>query len=268
MDFLVHAALAGVGVALIAGPLGSFVVWRRMAYYSDALSHAALLGVALGLFADIATFPAVIAVSLSIAVLILWLDARTALSIDAILGILAPGSLALGVIAVSLMGNVRVDLMGYLFGDLLAVSATDLIQIYAAAALTLLLLLRYWKPLLSITVHEELARVEGTPVPAIKLLLLALIATTVAVAMKVVGVLLISALLIIPASAARQLSKSPEAMAVTASALGCIAVLCGLAMSWHWDTPAGPSVVISCTMLFVISLLKPGKHLLPWRRSK
>ena len=202
-DFLLYALLAGIALALVAGPLGSFVVWRRMAYFGDTLSHAALLGVALGFLLDISPTVAVTVGCLLLAILLVTLQQRQPLASDTLLGILAPSTLSLGLVVLSFMHEVRIDLMAYLFGDLLAISPTDLAWILGGSALVMVLILALWRPLLAVTVHEELARVEGLPVTALRMTMMLLIAVVIAVAMKIVGVLLITSLLIIPAAAAQ-----------------------------------------------------------------
>ncbi|MBB6340773.1 zinc transport system permease protein [Pseudomonas fluvialis] len=258
-DFLLHALLAGLALALVAGPLGSFVVWRRMAYFGDTLSHSALLGVALGLLLDISPTLAVTLGCVLLAVLLVTLQQRQPLASDTLLGILAHSSLSLGLVTLSFMPEVRIDLMSYLFGDLLAVSRSDLYWILAGSAAVLVALGLLWRPLLAITVHEELARVEGLPVAAIRLGLMLLIAVVIAVAMKIVGVLLITSLLIIPAAAAQRHARTPEQMAGGASALGLLAVCGGLSLSWYEDTPAGPSIVVCAAALFLLSFVLPKR---------
>ena len=258
-DFLLHALLAGLALALVAGPLGSFVVWRRMAYFGDTLSHSALLGVALGLLLDISPTLAVTLGCVLLAVLLVTLQQRQPLASDTLLGILAHSSLSLGLVTLSFMPEVRIDLMSYLFGDLLAVSRSDLYWILAGSAAVLVALALLWRPLLAITVHEELARVEGLPVAAIRLGLMLLIAVVIAVAMKIVGVLLITSLLIIPAAAAQRHARTPEQMAGGASVLGLLAVCGGLTLSWFKDTPAGPSIVVCAAALFLLSFVLPKR---------
>lgn len=258
-DFLLNALLAGLALALVAGPLGSFVVWRRMAYFGDTLSHAALLGVALGLLLDVSPTLAVTAGCLLLAVLLVTLQQRQPLASDTLLGILAPTTLSLGLVVLSFMDEVRIDLMAYLFGDLLAVGPGDLAWIVGGAVLVLALLLPLWRQLLAITVHEELARVEGLPVAALRLALMLLIAVVIAVAMKIVGVLLITSLLIIPAAAAQRHARTPEQMAIGASVLGMLAVAAGLSLSWYQDTPAGPSIVVAAAALFLLSFVLPRR---------
>lgn len=258
-DFLLNALLAGLALALVAGPLGSFVVWRRMAYFGDTLAHAALLGVAVGLLLDVSPTLAVTVGCVLLAVLLVTLQQRQPLAADTLLGILAPSTLSLGLVVLSFNREVRIDLLGYLFGDLLAVGPSDLLWIVAGSALVLACLLALWRQLLAVTVHEELAQVEGLPVAGLRLALVLLIALVIAVAMKIVGVLLITSLLIIPAAAAQRHSRTPEQMAIGASLLGMLAVCGGLSLSWFEDTPAGPSIVVCAASLFLLSLALPRR---------
>ena len=258
-DFLLNALLAGLALALVAAPLGSFVVWRRMAYFGDTLAHAALLGVAVGLLLDVSPTLAVTVGCVLLAVLLVTLQQRQPLAADTLLGILAPSTLSLGLVVLSFNREVRIDLLGYLFGDLLAVGPSDLLWIVAGSALVLACLLALWRQLLAVTVHEELAQVEGLPVAGLRLALVLLIALVIAVAMKIVGVLLITSLLIIPAAAAQRHSRTPEQMAIGASLLGMLAVGGGLSLSWFEDTPAGPSIVVCAASLFLLSLALPRR---------
>jgi len=256
-DFLVLAIGAALGVALVAGPLGAFVVWRRMAYFGDTLAHSALLGVAGGLWLQISPGLSVAAVCLLLAVALIFLQQQSHLAIDTLLGILSHSSLALGMIAIYLIPGARMSLETLLFGDLLTVSRQEVAAIWCTAVGVLILVVLLWRPLLSITVHEDLARVDGIPVDRIRYVLMLSLALVIAIAMKVVGVLLITALLVIPAATARRYARSPEAMASVASVLGCIAVACGITASWFWDTPTGPSIVLSGGLLFLLSLTLP-----------
>ncbi len=258
-DFMLRAALAGFGVALVAAPLGVFVVWRRMAYFGDTLSHSALLGVALGAIFAIDLNLAVMAIAIVISLLLLLLQSRRQLATDTLLGILAHSTLSLGLVAIALQQTMRVDLMGYLFGDILAVSGGDLLWIWGGGVLLLAALAWLWRSLLAITVDEELAQVEGVPVLWVRLAFMLMIALMIAIAMKIVGVLLITSMLIIPAAAARRLSRTPEQMALIAAILGLLAVSGGLAASWHWDTPSGPSIVSAAALLFVVTQLLPER---------
>ena len=258
-DFLLNALLAGLALALVAGPLGSFVVWRRMAYFGDTLAHAALLGVAVGLLLDVSPTLAVTVGCVLLAVLLVTLQQRQPLAADTLLGILAPSTLSLGLVVLSFNREVRIDLLGYLFGDLLAVGPSDLLWIVAGSALVLACLLALWRQLLAVTVHEELAQVEGLPVAGLRLALVLLIALVIAVAMKIVGVLLITSVLTVPPPAPQRLPGPPEQMAFGASRLGWRAAGAGLSLSWFEDTPAGPSIVVCAASLFLLSLALPRR---------
>ncbi|MDX9873977.1 MAG: metal ABC transporter permease [Spongiibacteraceae bacterium] len=252
-DFLLYALLAGCGVAVAAGPLGSLIVWQRLAYFGDTLAHSALLGAALGLLLAVDPWLTVLGVAVAIGTILALLQGHPQLNADSLLGILSHGSLALGLVAISLFDGARIDLNSYLFGDLLAVAPADLWLIAAMTTVVLAGLALCWDALLAITVHPELAAVNGRPVTRLRLLLMVAVAMLVAAAMKVVGVLLVTALLIIPANAARPWSRTPEQMALLAAALGVIAVAAGLAGSWWLDTPTGPSIVTAAALLFVLS---------------
>ncbi len=253
--FLLRALLGGLGVAAIAGPLGCFVVWRRMAYFGATLSHAALLGVALGFALHVHVVAGVIGVSLLVSLLLVALRRQQRLAGDTLMGILAHSALAFGLVVLAFMEDLRLDLMGYLFGDILAISWLDVGIIGAGGVVVLGLLALLWRPLLSATVHEDLARVEGVNLARTELAFMLLLAVVIAVSMKIVGILLVTSMLIIPAAVARHFARSPEQMAVFAAVAGMLAVLAGLGGSLYWDTPAGPSVVVAATGLFALSLL-------------
>jgi zinc transport system permease protein len=261
--FLLRALLGGIGVAVAVGPLGCFVVWRRMAYFGDTLAHSALLGVALGFLLAIDLTVGIVATCVALAVAIVLMQEQRRWSTDTLLGLLSHSALAIGLVILSMMDGVRIDLMGYLFGDILAVGRADLAWIWAGGALVLTGLAAIWRPLLALTVHDELARAEGVPSLAVRLAFTLLLAVVIAIAMKIVGILLITSLLIIPAAAARRLAATPEGMAVTASIIGGLAVAAGLWGSLNFDTPSGPSVVVAALAIFMAvqaagALLRPS----------
>lgn len=253
-DFLWRAVLGGLGVALAAGPLGCFVVWRRMAYFGASVAHTALLGVALGFVLAIDISLGIVLTCVLFALAIVLLQRRTQLGTDTLLGILAHAALAIGLVALAFVKGARVDLMGYLFGDILAISVEDLLWIYGGTVFALATLAAIWRPLVTITVHEELARAEGVPVLAVHLLFTLLLATVIAVSMKIVGALLIISLLIIPAATARPFARGPERMAALSALAGALSVAGGLFASYRWDTPSGPSIVVAAFLLFMVSL--------------
>lgn len=251
-DFALRAALAGLGVALAAAPLGCFVVWRRMAYFGDATSHAALLGVALALAVDVPVTAGVLIVALAMALVVSGLSERR-VSTDALLGVLAHAALAIGLVAVSLLPNQRTDLSAYLFGEILAVTRIDLLVIWSGAIAVGALLIWRWQALLTATLNPDLAVASGGHPKREQLILTIALAITVAVAIKVVGALLIAAMLIIPAASARPLSRTPEGMAFAAVIIGSLSVVGGLAASFTFDTPTGPSIVSTAAFLFALS---------------
>lgn len=248
-DFMLRALIAGLLVAFAAGPLGCFVVWRRMAYFGDATSHAAILGVALALAFDVSIFAGTLTTALAMAVIVAALAGR-GWAMDTTLGVLAHSALALGLVAVSFLPGVRVDLSVYLFGDILTVTTADLWVMAAGAALVVSLLVWRWEALLATTISEDLARSLGLNPARERLILTLALAITVAVGLKVVGALLIAAMLIIPPATARVFARSPEVMAVASVALAVVAVLAGLSASLTLDTPTGPSIVTAAAAFF------------------
>jgi zinc transport system permease protein len=253
MSWLIDSLLAGLLLSLMSGPLGSFIVWRRMAYFGDTLAHSALLGVTLGFVFDVNLNLAIILCAVFVALILASLQRQHFIPSDTLLGLMAHTTLAGGLVTLSQLENVRIDLNAYLFGDLLAVNRDDLIIMAIGSALVLLVLSRMWRGLLAASESEELAQVEGYPVAKLRLMFMVLLAVVIASAMKLVGVLLITAMLIIPAAAARPFSKGPKQMAVLATLISMLAVVVGLGLSYQFDTPAGPSIVLASAMFFLIS---------------
>ena len=253
-DFLLRSALAGLGLALATGPLGSFVIWRRMAYFGDATAHAAILGVALALALHLPIGVGTLIVALAMATTVSTLAAK-GWAMDTTLGVLAHGALAFGLVAISYVPGVRADLSSYLFGDILAVTKSDLGFIWGGAALVVGLLAWRWRALLTSTLSDDLAHASGLNPDRERLILTLALALVVAVALKVVGALLIAAMLIIPAAAARALARTPESMAIMATVIGATACLAGLTLSLWQDTPAGPSIVTAATVIFAATAI-------------
>ncbi|MBV7396615.1 metal ABC transporter permease [Mameliella sediminis] len=251
-DFLVRAALAAVGAALASAPLGVFVVWRRMAYFGDATSHAAILGVALALALSVPVFAGTLAVALVVAFGVARLSGR-GFGADMVLGVAAHGALALGLVAASLLNGPRLNLEAYLFGDILAVSRMDLLVIWLGGAAVAALIGWRWQALLTSTISPDLAAASGLNPERERVILMLALALVVAVALKVVGALLIGALLVIPAAAARPLSSTPEQMLAGTATVGVVSALGGLWAAWTFDTPAGPSIVCASAALFALS---------------
>lgn len=246
------ALAGGLLVAMVAGPLGSLLIWRRLSWFGDSLAHAALLGVGISLLLAIPGWAGIAAVCLLVAVLLGLLLGHPELTSDTLLTVLSTSALSLGLIAISLSG-VRVDLMAYLFGDLLSVEASELPWLLLGSLALLAVLFWQWRPLLLSSINEEMAAVDGINVQRLRFLLLVLLALVVTAAMKVVGVLLITALLVIPAAAARRFARTPEQMAVLASLIGMVSVCLGLGSSLQWDLPLGPAIVAAAAAVFLFS---------------
>lgn len=252
--FLVNALLAGLGISLVSAPLGCFVVWQRMAFFGETIAQASLIGIALGLLWEIDLTAAALFVALITASILLLLGRQRLVPIDALLGLLAHAALAVGVIAASLVRGPGVDLMGYLFGDIFAVAQSDLIWIAVGGAVVLGVFAVLWQPLLAVAVHEELAIAEGVPRDLVKAVFVLLLALVIAVAMKIVGILLAVAFLIMPAAAARPISRSPEQMALAAAVIACLSVAGGLGLSVSLDTPGGPSIVVVLSAIALVTI--------------
>lgn len=252
--FVWRALVAGIGVAVVAAPLGCFVVWRRMAYFGDTLSHAALLGVALGVVMGVEPMLGVLLAALTTGTVLVTLQRFSEFAVDTVLGILAHSTLALGVVVLSFFENLRVDLFSYLFGDILAVTPGDIGWILGGGAVVLMLLIALWRPLMALTVHPDLAQVEGIPVTVVRLAFILLLAIVVAVAMRLVGILLITSLLVIPPATARRFARTPASMALLAAGVAALGVTAGLGASLTWDSPAGPSMVVASALLFVAAV--------------
>lgn len=242
--FLIRALAAGLGLAIVAAPLGCFVVWNRMAYFGETIAQAGLIGIALGLMLKLDLTLAVLVIAVTTAGLLILLGRQKLLPLDSILGIVAHAALALGVIATALVKGPAVDLVGYLFGDILAVTTEDLWWVFLGGAVVLATLWWLWQPLLALAVHEELAAAEGVRRERTKAIFILLLAVTVAVAMKVIGILLIVAFLIMPAAAARVFARTPEQMALYAALVAVVAVVAGLMLSFKIDVPGGPAIVL------------------------
>lgn len=259
-DFVIFALVAGIGVAIVTGVTGVFVVWRRMAYFGDTLAHSALLGVAIGFLAGINLNIGIVGVCVTISIGMVYLRSQRHLAEDTLLGILAHSSLALGLVSVSFISALRVDLMTYLFGDILSVTPSDIGWVYGGGTIALGVLAWLWKDLIAITVHEDLARIEGVNVMRTQIAFMTLFALVIAMAMKIVGILLVTALLIIPAATARRFSRTPERMAVFAAISGSLAVALGLQGSLLWDLPSGPAIVVASALIYVLSIALPVRR--------
>ena len=253
--------MAGIGLALIAGPLGCFIVWRRLSYFGDTIAHSSLLGVVISYALNFNLILTVFIISCFIALSLLFLQKKTNLPDDALLGLLSHSVLAIGLVLLGLLSFIRIDLMGLLFGDILSVNITDILFVWIGGSIVLILLIWIWRPLFAGTVNLELAKAEGLNPELANAIFTLLIAAVIAIAIKIVGILLITGLLIIPASASRNLSSTPIQMAILASLIGVISVVLGLFSSLTWNTSTGPAILSIAMGIFILTLL-PWKKLL------
>ena len=255
-DFFIRALLAGFGIALVTGPIGCFIIWRRLSFFGDTLSHSALLGVTIAVFFDINIAVSVFAISSFIAIVLLKLQKTTKLPGDALLGLLAHSSLAVGLVVIGFLSSIRFDVMGLLFGDILAVNQNDLLLIWIGGALILLILKLIWKPLFAATVNHELAEAEGMNPEKYNIIFTILLAAIIAISIKIVGLLLITGMLIMPAAMARNISNNPTQMVKLSVLGGLLSVIIGLFASLEVNSASGPSIIAAALILFCFSLIK------------
>jgi len=255
-DFFIRALVAGLGVALVTGPLGCFIIWRRLSFFGDTLAHSALLGVTLAFSFDINIAFSVFIISSAVALILLKLQKTTNLPGDALLGLLAHSSLAVGLVVIGFLSFIRFDIMGLLFGDILAVTENDLIIIWVGGAIILFVLKLIWKPLFASTVNYELAEAEGMKPERVNAIFTILMAAIIAISIKMVGLLLITGMLIIPAAMARNISNNPKQMVLFSIIGGLLSVVMGLFGSLEINTPSGPSIITAGLILFILSLIK------------
>ena len=255
-DFFIRALFAGIGVAFVTGPLGCFVVWRRLSYFGDTLAHSALLGVTIAFSLEFNIALSVFITSSVVALFLIQLQKKTNLPGDALLGLLAHSSLGVGLVAIGFLSFIRFDVMGLLFGDILAVNVNDLLVIWIGGILILIILKLIWKPLFASTVNYELAEAEGLNPERAKAIFTLLMAAIIAISIKMIGLLLITGMLIIPAAMARNVSNSPKGMIVFSVIGGLLSVFLGLFSSLNFNTPSGPSIIVAALLLFIISLFR------------
>ena len=255
-DFFIRALIAGIGIALVTGPLGCFIIWRRLSFFGDTLAHAALLGVTMAVFFEINIAFSVFLISSVVALILIKLQKNTKLPGDALLGLLAHSSLAVGLVVIGFLTSIRFDVMGLLFGDILAVNQNDLLLIWIGGAFILLILKFIWKPLFASTVNHELAEAEGMEPNKFNAIFTVLMAAVIAISIKIVGLLLITGMLIMPAAMGRNLSNNPQQMVKLSVIGGLLSVIIGLFSSLQLNTPSGPSIITAALILFILSLFK------------
>jgi zinc transport system permease protein len=256
-DFLIRAMIGAGLLGAAAGPIGCIVLWRRMAYLGESVAHLGLTGVAAGILLGVSPLIGVVVLAILAALVMARAgeSARGLIPSGTIIGIVGHVGLALGFVLLATMDTVRADLLGYLFGDVLALSTSEIIWIAAASAGLLVAIAVLWRPLIALSINRDIAIAEGTRHRLADTAFLVLVAILVALGLKIVGALLIVALILIPPAAARAFSRTPEAMAVLSAFLGAASAPLGIELAWMSNAPAGPSIVLAAAALLSVSLV-------------
>lgn len=259
LPFFQRALLIGVILGVIMALLGVLVVLRRLSFFADAIGHSALTGIALGLLVNITPFWGALGFAVLIAAAIVGIRYRSNLHIDTLLGVFFPAAMALGVILVQLTPGYQADLIALLFGDILTVSAGDVGISLALGAIVAIVLVWGGKRFISITFDEALAKTEGIPVVAYELLFLLLVAAVIALAIKFVGIILVTALFVIPAASAQNLAGSLAGLFGISVVISLLAVIGGMFLSAAASLPSGPTIVLVAAGIFAISFFARQK---------
>lgn len=255
LPFMQRALLAGLMLGLLLSQLGVFVTLRRMAFFSDGIAHAALAGAAVGLLTRSDPLLAALLFSALLAALIFFLERKSRLPVDSIIGILFTSGMALGVVLISLRPGYQPELIGYLFGNILAIRAGDLLLIAALGALILAFLLLRRRQLTLLALDREMACMAGIRPEVYDLLLYVALACALVLGLRVLGIVLVSAILIIPVSTARLFCRSFKALNRWTVALAEITMLAGLLLSYFLDLPTGAVIVLTGSAVFFLTFL-------------
>ena len=258
LAFMQRALAAALLVGVVCGALGFFVVLRRLAFIGVGISHSAIGGVAIGVVAGVSPLLTAAVFAVAVALGIAAVGRRGALSEDAVIGVFFSGSMALGVALFSLQRGFQQDLFGYLFGDVLAITGPELATLAAGTAAVLVALALGFRSLFFMAFDEEIARAYGQPVGALNTGLLVLLAVTIVIGVRLVGAILVEALLVIPAASAALWTRGWRAQLALAIGLGAASGLVGLAIAYRLDLAAGASVVLAAAAFFFVSLVLRG----------
>lgn len=258
-EFFIRALFAGIGIILSTGPLGCFIVWQRMTYFGDTIAHSALLGVAFSLMLNLPLPLCIFMVAALTSIILLQIQKSEFIASDAILGVITHSTISISLIMLSFMTWVNTDLTSFLFGDILAVNTNDIIIIWSAGILNIVILIKIWKSLLATTVNYDLAKAEGMQPEKVKLIFTMITALMISISIKFIGITLITSLLILPTVTARRFATSPENMVILTTVIGILGVILGLYGSLIFDTPSGPSIIITSLIFFILSFLRSLK---------
>jgi ABC-type Mn2+/Zn2+ transport system permease subunit len=254
--FIQRALMASIMVGILCPFVGNFVVLRRMSFFSDAISHSAFAGIAVGAVLGIDLSISSVAVAILIALLIAYLSEKTNLSHDTVIGIAFSGAIATGMLIIGSLKGYRADLFAFLFGDILAITNIDLMLILITGLLTIAILLTFLKPFLQITFNRDLARVEGINVRLFEYLLFLIIAVVITVSLKIIGIILVTSLLIVPAASAKNIASSMKKLFVLSCAFGVISGVVGLIASVFLNTSSGATIVLVSIGIFFLTMIK------------
>ncbi|ADR51885.1 zinc uptake ABC transporter, permease protein [Candidatus Liberibacter solanacearum CLso-ZC1] len=258
-EFFIRALFAGIGIILSTGPLGCFIVWQRMTYFGDTIAHSALLGVAFSLMLNLPLPLCIFMVAALTSIILLQIQKSEFIASDAILGVITHSTISISLIMLSFMTWVNTDLTSFLFGDILAINTNDIIIIWSVGILNIVILIKIWKSLLATTVNYELAKAEGMQPEKVKLIFTMITALMISISIKFIGITLITSLLILPTVTARRFATSPENMVILTTVIGILGVILGLYGSLIFDTPSGPSIIITSLIFFILSFLRALK---------
>ncbi|MBI4849592.1 MAG: metal ABC transporter permease [Nitrospirae bacterium] len=254
--FIQRAFVASLIVGVLCPFVGNFVVLRRMSFFSDAISHSAFAGIAVGALLGIDLSVSSVVVAILISMLIAVLSEKTSLSHDTVIGIAFSGSIASGMLVMGMLKGYRADIFTYLFGDILAITNTDLLLLFVIGVLCISALLFFSKPFLQITFNRDLAQVEGINVRLFEYLLFFIIAIVVTVSLKIIGIILVTSLLVVPAAAAKNLALSMRRLFALSCIFGLVSGITGLMLSVYLNTPSGPTIVLVSVGIFFLTMLK------------
>jgi zinc transport system permease protein len=243
-DLWIFPLVGGILLAIMAAPLGCLMVWKRVAFFSDTLAHALLLGVALHFLVQLPLLLSLAGTAVLFSTLLALIYRRKQIPPDSFLVLLSQGGLALSILLMNFADLSSVELLIYLLGDILILQGTDLLWMLGATFLVSATLWKLWPLCLSMIAHEDLAAIEGVPVTRIQLLLFILMGFFMALSLKFTGALLLSTFLIAPPLSARSFAKTPEQMVGGAIVVGILSTCLGLICSFTLNLPTGPSIVL------------------------
>ncbi|KDB19613.1 metal ABC transporter permease [Wolbachia endosymbiont of Glossina morsitans morsitans] len=251
-DFFINSLVAVVVISLVTGALGSFMIWQRLSYLGDSLSHSSLLGVALALIFEISPSLSIMLIAITFAIL-LSLNFNRLYSADTILNIVTNVVLSSSLILMSFLPSGNNSIISSLFGDILTLDQSDIVLIFLTSAVVTLILIFRWRYWLMISINQDLAVVEKINVNFVRLEFLITLAIFIAIAAKLIGILLVAAFLLIPAASARLISKTPMEMIIVATVFSVISGISGLMLSASFDLLTGPAIILVAAVYLIIA---------------